>query len=463
MASFRLAVLGTLFSIIAAIIVFALIYAANRIAAREELSPIVAGDRADLLSDAAADNRLLVDEIMQAINQAPNHTYYILLDPHGKILFANIPLPAEPTDWSSITRFMDPKMPEGVERIDGIGSSLSDGSFLFVGEDASVFAALNRRVAIIFAVVFSGMIGLGLLASLLIAAYSLKRVRAISEASAAITTGDLSRRIEAYGIDDELDVLTEDLNRMLEMIEHLVETARQVTNDIAHDLRSPLVRLHDWLQYLQRFASVRDDEKLSSGLDAALTQADMILSIFSAILRLAEIEVGALRGGFKPLDLTLLVQEIGDEFSQVAADARQSLTFSAQDGIWINGDLALLTQMAVNLIENAISHCPAGTIIRLALMRLENVIRLEIADNGSGIPEAERERVFRRFVRLEQSRHTSGHGLGLPLVRAIARLHDAEIALLDNHPGLSVRIDFPVQDIRAGHPERIDCHHADLS
>lgn len=445
MAGFRLAVLGTLFSTIAAIIVFALIYNATRIASKEELAPIIAGDRADVLSDAISDRLPLEQELRQTVAHAPSHTFYALLDARGKLLFANITMPPEPKEWSTITRLTDPQMPQGVQRIDGIGRDLPNGGFLFIGEDASVFAALNKRVAVIFAVVFSALIGIGLLASLLIAGHSLKRVQAISDASVDIMTGDLSRRIEAYGIDDELDVLTEELNRMLETIEHLVENARQVTNDIAHDLRSPLVRLHEWIKHLLKLDAVRKDPVLSSGLEAALSQTTLIISVFVSLLRLAEVEAGSLQGGFTSLDLSALVTNICDEFSAVAIDAGQDLRCAAEANLCISGDTGLLTQLIVNLVENAIRYGPAGGVIKVSLSSdKKSLIRLEIADQGPGIPEEDRDRVFRRFVRLDQSRNTPGHGLGLPLVRAIAKLHGAQITLLDNHPGLIVRVEFRV-------------------
>ncbi|MDE8342803.1 MAG: HAMP domain-containing sensor histidine kinase [Acidocella sp.] len=444
MASFRLAVLGTLFSTIAAVIVFALLYKATKLAAYEELSPIVASDRADILSDAASDHTTVAAEIALTTKAGAGHTYYALANAQGRILVQTMPMPAAPLTWQSLTPLQDPAMSPGVERIDGTGVRLADGSVLFIGEDATVFATLNRRIAFIFAIVFGAMIGLGLLASILIASYSLKRVSAISEASAAIMTGDLSRRIEAYGIDDELDVLTEDLNRMLEMIERLVENARQVTNDIAHDLRSPLMRLHGRLVHITRLAAAQDSTLLAQELNEALAQSDLIISLFAALLRLSEIEAGALYGGFVTTDLSALVRSIGDEFVLVAEDCGQSLTVVVADAVSIHGDIALLTQMIVNIVENAIRHCPSGTVMTLSLVKAETgTVYLEMADSGPGIPEAERERVFQRFVRLDRSRQTPGHGLGLPLVCAIATLHGGGVKLFDNAPGLRVRIDLP--------------------
>ncbi len=444
MASFRLAVLGTLFSTIGAVIVFALIYVATGQAAYRELAPIVAGDREDILSDAISDQLSVAQEIRLTITQGADHTFYALAGRDGKIIVSSMPMPDHPQTWHSITRLQDLSMPAGVSRIDGIGAPLTNGDMLFIGEDASVFAALNRHIAVIFAIVFGAMIGLGLLASLTIASYSLKRVRAISDASADIMTGDLSRRIESYGIDDELDVLTKDLNNVLDMLERLVENARQVTNDIAHDLRAPLARLQERLQRIARRAKIHHDLDLETALEAALAQTDIVISMFAALLRLAEVEAGAMQGGFTVLELGELVRTVGEEFLDVAADEGQILSVEAPTPLWVRGDRALLVQMLVNLIENAIRHCPSGTAMRLSLTRTpEGLARIEMADAGPGIPEAERERVFQRFARLDRSRHSAGHGLGLPLIRAIITMHDGTVTLLDNHPGLLVRADLP--------------------
>jgi signal transduction histidine kinase len=443
MASFRLAVLGMLFSLIAAVVVFALVYEATGIAAYEELSPIVAGDRADLFADMQSDGWPIARQIAQE-EAAGDHTYYELTDVSGNKLAGTTLTPHDPAHWSEVVRFEDPALPPGVEQVDGIGARLADGNMLFIGEDASVFAELNRRIALLFAVVFGLLIGLGLLASLLIAAYSLKRVRAISEASRDIVAGDLSRRIEAYGIDDELDVLTTDLNRMLETIERLVEKARQVTSDIAHDLRSPLMRLRDRLVRIERLAVAQAQPGIAAELRGALGQAEIVISIFSSLLRIAEIEAGALHGSFVPLDLSTLLSGIAEEFQPVAEDRRQSIELSVISGMWIHGDAPLLTQMLVNLVENAIRYCPEGTVITLSLKKMNDEIAwLDVADDGPGIPAAEQERVFERFVRLDRSQATPGHGLGLPLVRAIAAFHGGNVMVLDNKPGLRVRVKLP--------------------
>jgi signal transduction histidine kinase len=439
MASFRLAVLGTLFSTLGAVVVFALIYAATARAEQAEFTPIIASERADLVSDAAQDGVTLPVEIARAIAESP-HSFYALADAAGRPLAGNIAMPPDALDWQTLTRWDGFPLPSGVLQIDGMGGHLPGGETLFIGEDASAFAALNTHIAYLFGGIFGFTIALGLLASLLIAYYSLQRVTAISQTSHEIMAGDLTRRVKLYGIDDELDFLTADLNEMLGSMQELVETARQVTSDIAHDLRSPLTRLRDHLELSRRATA---EPAASEAFAAALARLDEIFRIFDAVLRIAEVEAGAVRGHFAPVDLSRLCRGMAETFAPVAEDKGQILTTDIEGGLVAPGDSALLTQMLVNVLENAIHHCPPRVPLRLRLFRQAGEIVIEMADRGPGIPEPDRERVFSRFVRLESARQSAGNGLGLPLVKAVAALHGGQVSLLDNRPGLILRISWP--------------------
>jgi signal transduction histidine kinase len=438
MASFRLAVLGTLLSTIGAIMVFALIYAANSRAAYREFNPIVAGDRADLLADALSAKISIGRQIDLDLPES-QHIFYALSDRRGRQIAGNVVMPARPLVWQDLNRWSGVTLPAGIEAVDGIGAPLPDGSVLFVGEDASVFAQLNHDVADLFGIVFGLMILTGLLASMLIASYSLKRVRAISEASAQIIAGDLSHRIALYGIDDELDFLTADLNRMLGTIEVLVENARQATSDIAHDLRTPLTRLHDHLVVAIRRVP-KGDTELGNLLGLAVEQTDQLSGMFNALLRLAEVEAGAVPGHFTLVDLSALCQSIGDSYQPVAEDRGQTLVLEIEPGHRILADRDLINQMIVNVVENAINYSPSGVSMTLRSHSDGDWVSIDMADRGPGIAPADYERAFRRFVRLDAARHTVGFGLGLPLVRAIAALHEGEVSLHDNAPGLLLRI-----------------------
>jgi signal transduction histidine kinase len=219
-----------------------------------------------------------------------------------------------------------------------------------------------------------------------------------------------------------------------------MDSLRQVSSDIAHDLRTPLNRLRQRLEQSLRRAS---EPEHRAQIEGALRDVDAILVTFAAILRIAEVEAGARRAAFRPIDLTQLAHGVADDFAPAAEDAGQTLAPVPAPAAHIIGDPDLITQMTVNLVENAIRHTPAGSAIRVEVLAAADAVSLVVSDNGPGVPEAERERLFDRFHRLERSRSSAGSGLGLALVAAIARLHRAEVQLSDSGPGLRVTVRFP--------------------
>jgi signal transduction histidine kinase len=239
---------------------------------------------------------------------------------------------------------------------------------------------------------------------------------------------------------------------MLDRLHGLMEGLKQVSNDIAHDLRTPLSRLK------QRLEAVRSEansvEEYREAVDQAVQDADMALSTFGALLRIAQIESGKRRANFSDLDLSELLASLVSTYSAVAEDMGKALVSSIESNIWVRGDHELLTQLFVNLIENGLRHTPSGATVSLSLARRDGRPIAEVADTGPGIPESERTNVFKRFYRLERSRSTPGAGLGLALVAAVADLHSARIELLDNKPGLKVVLQFKdtAPGIRGGPP-----------
>ncbi len=252
--------------------------------------------------------------------------------------------------------------------------------------------------------------------------------------------GDLSARVPLSVADDDVDQLSRGVNQALDRLSHVVEGMRQVSNDIAHDLRTPLGRLK--MTILEAQDKADRGEVAQAELAQAIDTCDAISHTFAALLRIAQIEGGARRERFAPVDLGGLLTDIGDIYAGVAEDAGQSLTVTAPQAT-IPGDRDLLAQALVNLIENAIHHCPAGTRITGTVEKVGNRVDLTIQDTGPGVPEAERDKVILRLYRLEKSRTTPGSGLGLSLVKAIADLHDATLTLEDAAPGLRVRLSFP--------------------
>jgi signal transduction histidine kinase len=262
----------------------------------------------------------------------------------------------------------------------------------------------------------------------------------IEATAVAITSGDLSQRARVGEADDEFDRVAISLNAMLDRIAGLIANLRQVTGDLAHDLRTPLARLRNQLETMKHPGS---EGALTGSLDRAVEQADDVLTLFNAILRISELEEGGLHRAFSPVDLSGLLADIGDSHLPLAEDRNHHLRLSVEAGLTVQGDRELIAQAVINLIENALRHTPDGSTVELGVRRDGDRIAVTVRDNGPGIEEADRARVQQRFVRLEAARSTPGHGLGLSLVRAIADLHRAELMLGDVNPGLSVELRFP--------------------
>jgi len=258
-----------------------------------------------------------------------------------------------------------------------------------------------------------------------------------------IMQGDLKLRIPVRGTEDELDRLAKAVNEMLSRISTLMENLSQVGNDIAHDLRTPVTHLRHRLERAR--VDCQTPEEYREALDAAIAKADEILGLFSALLRIAQIEGGERRAAFASLDVAALLAQMRDLFEPVAEEAGDVLQLGKLDKAVIRGDRQLLVQLFSNLIENAIVHTPPGTRILLSLSVAEGRAVARVSDNGPGVPHEEHKRLFRRLYRREASRSQPGYGLGLSLVAAIAELHAATIRLADDaKPGLTVEVTFPL-------------------
>ncbi|HEY4250711.1 MAG TPA: ATP-binding protein [Roseomonas sp.] len=348
-------------------------------------------------------------------------------DRNGETIFAGRPFEAP----EGLRGGLDVEQPaDGGRMIRAIGLVLPDGAGLVVARDLRPLRAIERRLAqVLFG---AGALTAALLvgAGLLMARRADRRLAAVSAAAVAVMDGDLSQRLPQAGTGDELDRLTATINDMLARIEGLLATLKQVTNDLAHDLRGPLWRLRRHLE--GALADARQPMVPAAVLESALGELDEVLGTFAALLRIAQVEGGARRGAFAPLDLSALVAEVVETWQAVAEESGATLVARIAPDVAGLGDAALLKQLLVNLIENALTHGGAGVQVSVAL-RPGPVI--EVADDGPGVPEAERGKVLGRFYRLDRSRTTAGTGLGLALVAAVARLHGSEARLDDAHPG----------------------------
>jgi signal transduction histidine kinase len=264
-----------------------------------------------------------------------------------------------------------------------------------------------------------------------------RRAELINQTSQRIIKGNVSLRIPDRGTNDDFDQLARNLNEMLDRIFHLMEGVRHVSDNIAHDLRTPLTRLRNKLE--KTMLSVERDEDREQ-VASAVAEADQLLATFNALLRIARLEGGGRTSNFSDFNLSELVLDAAELYEALAEDKQQTLSIKVKTNIFIYGDKDLLFQTLSNLIDNAIKYTPEGGDIELYLSSNGKDLELTVADSGIGIPEEERAKVFDRFYRVAKSRSQPGNGLGLSLVQAVVELHDGEIRLADNEPGLRIQI-----------------------
>ena len=373
------------------------------------------------------------------------------LDQFGYLFTTSDGLPVEGSlrvephlGWHDVMQQLRPG--DKARRVRVLTIALDASSRLSVAADLSLVEDVERAVLEAFGGALAATVLLGLAGGLFISSRSLRRVDGITSTAQAIIAGNLKHRIPVRGTSDELDRLALTLNRMLDQINELMEGIRQVSSDIAHDLRTPLSRLRHRLE--ASLAAPRGPDDLRDAIAAAITDTDDLLTTFSALLRIAQIEAGTRRTGFADVDLSSLVTDVVEAFAPSIQDEGKVLRPSIQEHLHLVGDRELLTQLVANLIENAIRHTPSGTVIDIQLRSESAAPRLVVADNGPGVPANARDKLFDRFFRLERSRTTPGTGLGLSLVKAIAVLHSARIEVSDNQPGLRIEIVFPEQGVR---------------
>ena len=291
--------------------------------------------------------------------------------------------------------------------------------------DAASVRIFLGGFGLIVLIVFGGVAAFGALVA--------RRIATTRRTAEAIVGGDLTRRIPVHGHADEFDRQALTFNRMLDRIAELMSGLRHVSDDIAHDLRAPLARLRSLLGGL---VSECEDPAHLMRIEAAIDECDNMLELFAAILRIAEIESGARTAGFAPIDLGAMARDIAEMMQPVAAETGHTLQLGAVRHVPIVGDPQLVTQALINLMDNAVAYTPSGTTIAIEAGRSRSHAFVTVADNGPGISADQHERALRRFGRLDASRSTRGHGLGLPLVAAIARVHRGSLTLSDAKPGL---------------------------
>ncbi|WP_144300119.1 sensor histidine kinase [Elioraea rosea] len=374
---------------------------------------------------------------------ADDEEIYLLTDQVGRVLAGNIeqlsPSSLHEGDWHE-----GPILRDGQATVGRIYAlDLPDGSRLLVGRD--VKQRLELRELVGNAVLYGTLLALILAAigGLLVRRLLQSRLAPVAATATAIGHGDLSHRVPLSGADDDFDHLAETVNAMLDRIGVLMDGVREVSNAIAHDLRTPLARLRG---RLEEALEQTDAANLRAAVERGIAELDGIIGVFQALLRIAEIEAGARRSAFAGLDLAALLADAGDLYGAAADERGLVFVVDLPPSLPMVGDRDMLLQAAANLLDNAIKFTPPGGQVRLAAARRGGDIEITVSDSGPGIPAGDRGKVVERFYRAEASRGTPGSGLGLALVQAVAQLHGGTLAFEDAGPGLRATITLPAPE-----------------
>ncbi|WP_290808483.1 HAMP domain-containing sensor histidine kinase [Ferrovibrio sp.] len=405
----------------------------------------------------AADTRAIGDRLgdfglagaVQTMNEriaadADNRAIYLLTDPRLRPLGGNVdawPLKVGPQPgWYEVELVHRDRL--HVVRL--LHVALPGNFQLLVGRD--VQDRVEMRNLFLRGLAWAGLAALAIafFGAWLIRRAVQHRIEGINRTALAIVQGDLARRVPLRGTDDEFDQLVATINRMLDQIQQLIEGVRNVSNAIAHDLRTPLAETRARLEGLLRQPAGTGTSL--DGIAAAIADIDRLIGVFNALLRLAELDTGLRRAGFAQVDVPALVEDAAELYGPSAEAKGLSLVCHADAGLSINGDRQLLAQAIGNLLDNAVKYTPSGGSIQLrGEAGGDGWILLSVADTGPGIPEGERARVVQRFYRGDASRHAEGVGLGLSLVEAVARLHGGGLQLDANNPGLRAVLALPAK------------------
>lgn len=369
---------------------------------------------------------------------------YILADPSLAVLGGN--LKAWPSTVTAATGWAEFRTPEplsgGTNRplLRAMLETFPSGDRLLVGRDISDLDSFTNQIKTAVISSIALMFVVAGVASVMVTRRTVGRIESINAASRAIMLSGLDKRIPLRGSHDEWDRVAENLNLMLDRIETLMGEVKQVSDNVAHDLRTPLTRMRGRLEKAYHSQRIAEDDQ--SLIGDTIADLDAVLRIFLSITRIAQIETQARKDGFRTVNLVEIAGEVVELYDAAAEQDGTRLTVVGDREVMVTGDRDLIFDAIANLVDNAIKHGRAGGTVVVANETMEGRPVISIADDGAGIPADEYEHVFKRFYRLEQSRYTPGNGLGLSLVAAVARLHGAQIEMLDNSPGLKFKLWF---------------------
>ncbi|MEP0323905.1 ATP-binding protein [Bauldia litoralis] len=441
------------FSIFAVSFVLYISYSAN-VLLNDQIRATIAAEIRGLAEQGRTGGIAAIFQTIEERSHQPGASLYLITDVNGRILTGNISqVPADIFERSGIgpiTVTYERNIGEGSRHVAMVQVlRLPGGFWMLVGRDIGEHEQFREIIGRALAWAAALMIGLAVLSWFFVSRRVLKRIDSVSDTSRRIVAGDLSGRLEVTGTGDEFDRLAESLNAMLARIEHLLYGLKDVSDNIAHDLKTPLTRLRSRVEGV--LAGPADIDTYRDALESTIEESDHLIKTFNALLMIARTEAGSADGAMSEVEAGAIVRDVAELYEPVAEEEGGDLTVSVSEPITLKASRELLGQALANLIDNALKYAKgdAGRPLKIVVSsaREGGDLVLRVADNGVGVPEADRERVLQRFVRLEASRSQSGSGLGLSLVAAVARLHHGTIELGDNHPGLVVTIRLPIETV----------------
>jgi hypothetical protein len=386
-------------------------------------------------------------------SRRPGSSLYLVTTPTGEALAGNVaalaPGALDHPGWIE-TSYRRIEAPDDVEHRAMVQVVELPGGFrLLVGRDLEERERIYGIIANAGRWSFALVVVLGLAGGFFVSRRVLKRIDAMTDTAQTIMAGDLAGRLPIAGTGDELDRLAGNLNVMLERIEALMGGLKEVTDNIAHDLKTPLTRLRNRCE--QALRTARGDGEYRAALEATIAESDELIRTFDALLMIARAESGQARDNMTEFDAAEIARDVGELYEPLAEQKGLALKVEASEAAPVRGNRELVSQALANLIDNAIKYAgpeasklngaPAEIVVKVGAEG-ERIV-LTVADRGPGIADADRGRVVERFVRLEQSRSQPGSGLGLSLAAAVARLHGGELSFEDNGPGLKSVIALP--------------------
>lgn len=447
-STFRLALIAIgVFGLIVSAI-FAYVYWSTLSYVRDRSDRAIMTEQASLYDTYARSGRdgLTVLIAQRIANKGLADQVYLLVGPGSVVLAGNLtqwPADAVGDGWTEFRTSL-PQRPSGTALVRAVTKTLPGGDRLLVGRDISDLDGFMAQIRAAGIAVVMLIIGLAAAASIGVTRRTVGRIESINATSRAIMLSGLDQRIPLHGSHDEWDRVAENLNLMLDRIQTLMGDIKQVSENIAHDLRTPLTRMRGRLE--KAYHAPRNGEGDAALIGDTIADLDAVLGMFASITRISEIETRARKGAFRIVNLVEIAGEVVELYDAAAEEVTTHLDLAGDPAVLVTGDRDLLFDAIANLVDNAIKHGRPGGRVTVTCDNDEGEPVISVADNGPGIPAEQHDQVFKRFYRLEQSRYTPGNGLGLSLVAAVASLHGAKIELGDNAPGLLCRLVFPAAE-----------------